>query len=152
MSRAAISVHPIPAVSVALTLLAALVGAGLASCSDASSVKSRTPSKVSRELLSLYDGYMEARRSGTPLCPDTPRLRIDEDRVIVDATATVGNAQSLEADLVALGMRHAVAYERVVSGGLPIASIPALEALGSLAFVRAAMGIPSGTAAGPCNR
>jgi len=147
MRRFAIPAYPIQRTLAVVAVVAGL-GLGGLSCSDATSVKSRTPSKVSRELLVLYDAYVDARRTGAPLCPETPRLRIEEDRVIVDATATIGNARGLAADLVALGMRHAVAYERVVSGELPISSIPALDDLGNLAFVRAAMGSPSSGATG----
>jgi len=149
MRRVASAVHR---VLLTVALAAALFAGVLASCSGASAVKSRPPSKVSRELTTLYDAYVDARRSGTPLCPDAPWLRIEDDRVVVDATAAAGDARALEADLVSLGMRHAVAYERVVSGELPIGSIPALNDLETLAFARAAMGSPSSGRASPCAR
>ena len=64
-----------------------------------------------------------------------PLLRLVADRVIIDAVAA-GNPNALRADLEALGMQDISQVGNVVSGLLPIASIDALEALGSLQFAR----------------
>jgi hypothetical protein len=93
------------------------------------------PERVSQELLALHETYGEAQRRGAAIRSDNPLLRIVDDRVLVDAVAA-GDVRALEADLVALGMRNTVALGRFVSGELPIASIPALGTLGSLAFAR----------------
>lgn len=109
---------------------------GLASASAlAGSSKAMGPEKISPELLALHEAYGEAQRSGATLRLDSPLLRIVDDRVLIDAAAT-GDARALEADLVALGMRHPAVFGRLVSGELPIPSIPALSALGSLAFAQ----------------
>jgi hypothetical protein len=60
-----------------------------------------------------------------------------DDRVVVDAVAS-GDVNALKADLVSLGMQQAVAFGRIVSGQLPISAIPAMAALPSLNFARAA--------------
>lgn len=119
--------------TVVLALLAALA-AGSA-CAIRGSFAAGKPAKVSAELLALHESYGNAQRSGAEFRPTNPLLRVVEDRVLIEAVAS-GDASVLETDLVALGMRHAAAFGAVVSGELPIVSIPALESLGSLAVVR----------------
>lgn len=106
----------------------------LAGC--ASGNASAKTGKVGPELLALSESYREAQRTGSPFRPSDPMLRVVDDRVLVDATAAT-DSEALKADLVQLGMRHAVAFGRIVSGELPIAAIPTLARLDSLAFVRA---------------
>jgi len=118
------------------TLVAGSLGSiALAGC--ASGNTSAKTGKVGPELLALSESYQQAQRTGSAFRPSDPLLMVIDDRVIVDATATT-DAQALKADLVALGMRNAVAFGRIVSGQLPISAIPALATLESLAFVRAA--------------
>ena len=95
--------------------------------------------KLSQELLALYSEYSAyvASGKGGRFQSANPLVRVHEDRVFVDATAS-GEAAVLKADLQALGMQQAVAFGRVVSGELPIRSIPALGRLESLNFARAA--------------
>ena len=95
--------------------------------------------KVGQELLALYDEYSAyvASAKGGSFHSANPLIRIHGDRVVVDATAS-GEAAVLKADLLALGMQQAVAFGRIVSGELPIRSIPALGRLESLNFARAA--------------
>lgn len=76
-----------------------------------------------------------------------PRMRVVEDRVLIDAVAA-NDVNDLKAHLVALGMRNAEVAGRIVSGQLPIAAIPAMAALSSLTFARAAMTAPHGGAGG----
>lgn len=99
--------------------------------------------KISPELLALYDAYLEAQRRGIPFSTSDPLIRIVDDRVIVDATAS-GNVGDLEADLKALGMRGTASAGRIVSGQLPISAIRALANLQSLRFVRAAASVTHG--------
>ena len=94
--------------------------------------------KVGPELKALYQAYLAGRRSGQPLVVPNPLIRVVEDRVIVDAVASDG-VDELKASLVALDMEQAVSAGRIVSGQLPIAKIPAMAALPSLRFARAAM-------------
>lgn len=115
--------------------LAAGPVAALAGCSRAG-VSAKT-GKIGPELLALHDAYREARRSGVDFQPNNPLIRVVDDRVLIDATAA-GDPRALEADLAALGMRHAAAFGRIVSGELPIAAIPTLATLETLAFARAA--------------
>ncbi len=95
--------------------------------------------KVAPELISLYDeysAYLASQRVG-PFRPTNPVVPVIDDRVVIDAVAS-GDANALKSDLVTLGMREAVVFGRVVSGQLPIPSIPALAKLSTLNFARAA--------------
>ena len=121
--------------SLALTLIAGLAAALPLAC--ASSSAAGKPAKVTPDLLALYESYREARQRGVDFHPDNPLLRVVDDRVVIDAAAT-GDVRALEADLVALGLRRAAAFGRIVSGELPIAAIPTLSTLASLAFARGA--------------
>ena len=109
----------------------------------AAAVKDGPLDKISPELLALYDAYVAARPGGGQFKPTDPLVRIVDDRVIVDATAS-GNVSALETDLKALGMRETVSAGRIVSGQLPIAAIRALANLGTLRFVRAAASVTHG--------
>jgi hypothetical protein len=93
--------------------------------------------KIGAELLALYASYREAQQRGVDFRSSNPLLRVVEDRVVIDATAA-SDVRALEADLVALGLRNAAAFGRIVSGQLPIAAIPTLDTLASLAFARPA--------------
>src|SRR5262245_34911515 len=128
----------------AVALLAAGPVGTFAFAGCASGNSSAKSSKVGPELLALSESYRDAQRTGSPFRPSDPMLRVVDDRVLVDATA-VTDSEALKADLVQLGMRHAVAFGRIVSGELPIAAIPSLATLDSLAFVRAST--PSGSSA-----
>jgi hypothetical protein len=97
----------------------------------------KSSAKVGAELRALYEAYREARQRGLPFHSDNPQWPVVEDRVVIDATAAA-DAGALETDLIGLGLRHPAAFGRMVSGQLPISAIPALDALRSLAFVRAA--------------
>jgi hypothetical protein len=121
-----------------LTLIAWLaVGSACAARGAASNSSTGGRSaKISADLLALHEAYRSARQSGAEFRPQNPLLRIVDDRVLIDATAA-DDVQALESDLVGLGMRRAAAFGRVVSGELPIAAIPSLETLRSLAFARA---------------
>ena len=109
----------------------------------ASGPDDRAWGKVGPELRALYAESQAARESGRPLRPSDPGIRLVEDRVIVDAVASV-SVNELRRDLVALGMREAATAGRIVSGQLPVAALPAVAALPSLRFVRAAMTAPHG--------
>jgi len=95
--------------------------------------------KVGQELLALYNEYSAfvASSKGEKFQSANPLVRLVGDRVVIDATAS-GEAAVLKADLQALGMQQTVAFGRIVSGELPIRSIPAMGRLESLNFARAA--------------
>ena len=102
-----------------------------------------TPPKISHELVALYDEYFSQLQSNrkepfsTTFSTSGVLVRIIDDRVLIDAVAS-GDVNALKADLVALGLRDGVSFGRVVSGQLPISSIPSLSDLASLRFARAA--------------
>jgi len=121
-----------------ITFLVLAAGSGLAAVD-----KDGPMAKISPELLALYDAYLAAQRGGIPFSPNDPLVRLVDDRVIVDATAS-GNVAALETDLRALGMRGTVSAGRIVSGQLPILAIGALANLHSLRFVRAAASVTHG--------
>jgi hypothetical protein len=99
---------------------------------------SEMSSKISPELLALYQEYSLKRDSKgqEPLSTRGVLVRIIDGYVLVDAVAS-GDVNTLKADLIALGLRDGVSFERVVSGQLPITSIPSLGELSSLRFARA---------------
>jgi hypothetical protein len=109
--------------------------------------------KIAPELIALYDEYTSHLTSERkePFRSANPRLQTVNSRVVVDAAAS-GDASVLEGDLVALGMRDGVRVGRIVSGQLPISSIPALATLSSLNFARAASGLTQEMQSGGSNR
>lgn len=128
----------------AVVAVAALAGAllpGVAACQRPvapaaeapGEVKPGVSAKISEDLLALY----QAHRDGRQRTGELSLIRVIDDRVIVDAVAA-GETQALQADLASLGMRNLAAAGRLVSGELPIAAIPRLEALDSLKFVNPA--------------
>jgi hypothetical protein len=101
--------------------------------------KDRRVSKVTEELSALYEeysAYLASGRGGV-FKPKNPLVRVIDDRVVIDAVAS-SDANVLKYDLMSLGMQEAVAFDRIVSGQLPISAIPALARLPSLNFARAA--------------
>ena len=102
-------------------------------------------SKVSQELISLYDqysSYMKSHNAGA-FQPTDRLVRVVDDRVLIDAVAS-DDVDALKADLMSLGMQQAVAFGRIVSGQLPISAIPAMAALPSLNFARASASMQRG--------
>jgi hypothetical protein len=90
-------------------------------------------------LISLYEQYSSyvASHNAGAFQPTDRLVRVVDDRVVVDAVAS-DDVNALKADLVSLGIQQAVAFGRIVSGQLPISAIPAMAALPSLNFARAA--------------
>jgi hypothetical protein len=107
--------------------------------------KAEKMSKVGQELITLYHEYSSylTSHSAKPFQPANPLVRVIDGRVVVDAIAS-GEVNVLKSDLVSLRMQRAVAFGRIVSGELPISAIPALAALPSLNFARAASGLRQG--------
>jgi hypothetical protein len=102
-------------------------------------------SKIAPELAALYDEYSAALESDKTggFRSANPLVRVIEDRVVIDAVAS-DDVNVLKADLESLGMQQAVAFGRIVSGQLPMSAIPALAALPSLNFARAATALLQG--------
>jgi len=99
--------------------------------------------KLAPELQSLYEAYRAAVTTGTPFVSANPLVRVADGRVVIDATAS-GDVEVLKNDLVALGLEHAASAGRLVSGQFPVSAIPAMAALPSLRFARAAMSATHG--------
>lgn len=99
--------------------------------------------RVSQELAVLYGEYCafsgNNEESGA-FRPPQSGLQIVDGNVFIEATASL-DSKTLRQDLVDLGAKHITVYERYVSALLPIASIPRLEALDSLAFARAVLAV-----------
>jgi hypothetical protein len=102
------------------------------------------PSKVDQALLALASSFQTYQKQGlpTPFQPPIPMVRVVEGRVVVDAVA-IDDGGTLRSALEALGLQHAASYGKMVSGQLPLAAVPQLEALGELKFIQ-----PSYMAAG----
>ena len=102
-------------------------------------------SKLGPELVSLHKEYASflAEREGGTFRSADPLVLVIDDCVAIDAVAA-GKVNVLKKDLESLGMQQAVAYGRIVSGQLPISAIPAIAALPSLNFAKAALALPQG--------
>jgi hypothetical protein len=110
--------------------------------SPATQLKSERASKMAPELINLHDEYSAhlASKSKNAFRPSNTLLQIVDERVVIDAVAA-GETSTLQADLVALGMQNSVTFGRMVSGQLPISSLPKLASLSSLNFARPAVGL-----------
>jgi len=132
-----------------LYLILALFVVSSASCTPTSAQTTEAKvggmSKVAPELAALYNeysSYLASHKAGVFRSND-PLVRVIDDRVVVDAVAS-GDVNALKSDLMSLGMQQAVAFGRIVSGQLPISAIPAMAALPSLNFARAASALLQG--------
>lgn len=130
-----------------LAVAATLIGGLSSACSSATpamdprpaaQAQMKSPTKIAAELLALHEQYARALARGAEFRAESTALRVVDDRVVIDATAS-SDGRQLEADLASLGLRHPATYGRVVSGQLPIAAIPQLETVPSLAFARASV-------------
>jgi hypothetical protein len=108
-------------------------------CALADTRKDKEMTKISRDLVALYDEYVlyQQKRESAAFTPSNPGVRVSEGHVMIDAVAS-GDADALRADLEALGLLQAAAFGRMVSGRLPIEAIDDLAALASLQFARPA--------------
>ena len=132
-----------------LYLILALFVVSSASCTPTSAqtteAKGGGMSKVAPELAALYNeysSYLASHKAGVFRSND-PLVRVIDDRVVVDAVAS-GDVNTLKSDLMSLGMQQPVAFGRIVSGQLPISAIPAMTALPTLNFARAASALLQG--------
>lgn len=123
---------------VVVALFSAISGCTSADSHRVVSVSESSP-RISPELIALYYEYSSqpAAARKEPFRTGNVLVRIIDDHVLVDAVAS-GDVNVLKADLVALGLRDGVSFGRVVSGQLPISSIPSLSELASLGLARAA--------------
>ena len=98
--------------------------------------------KLADSLVNLYDQYALylTQRSAVPFGSSDPLVKLVDNRVVVDAVASE-DVNLLKADLESLGMQHAIAFGRFVSGQLPLSSIPAVARLTSLRFARSVVAI-----------
>jgi hypothetical protein len=104
-----------------------------------SAINGKENSRVSNHLLKLHNEYEIHLQTMAPSVfrPSDPVLRMLDGAVVVDAVAT-GDADMLRISLEGLGLRNASVFGRVVSGLLPIESIPQLDNVAELNFVRPA--------------
>ena len=132
-----------------LPLFVALVIPWAGGCASTASTESRSAqakgdraSKIAPELIALHDEYSAhlASKGKNAFRSSNTLLQIVDGRVVIDAVAA-GEASALQADLVAFGMQNSVTFGRMVSGQLPISSIPKLTSLSSLNFARPAVGL-----------
>jgi hypothetical protein len=123
-----------------LLIVLLFCGGCMPSESTPAAAKEQRASKIAPELIALHQEYAAhlAASSQEPFRSRNKLLQIVDGHVIIDAVAA-GETSALRGDLTALGMRNAVSFGRMVSGQLPIAAIPQLAKLPSLAFARAAV-------------
>src|ERR1044071_10291782 len=111
---------------------------------SAQPAKDSSMAKLAAPLLNLHDQYAAhlVKRSGTLFTSPDPLIRLVDDLVVIDAVAS-GDVNALKGDLESLGMQHAVAFGRIVSGQLPVSMIPAAARLRSLRFARSVVAVTS---------
>ena len=104
--------------------------------------KKTASTKVSRELIVLYEEFVAHRASGStePFQPRGALIRIRDERVLIDFSAR-GEGQVLRQELQSLGVSEATAFRDMVSGWLPIEAIPRLGQLEHLRVARAARAV-----------
>jgi hypothetical protein len=126
---------------VVLGLLSSPAGCATAATETRAGAGQRA-AKIAPELIALHDEYASYLASGRnqPFRSANPLLQIVGRYVVVDAVAS-GDGSVLQGDLLALGMLDSVRVGRIVSGQLPITSLPALAELTSLNFMRAASAV-----------
>jgi len=109
---------------------------------SAQSAKNGPMAKLAHSLVNLHEQYTTylAQRSAVPFSSGDPLVTLADNRVVVDAVASE-DVNALKADLESLGMQHAVAFGRIVSGQLPVSAIPAAARLTGLRFARSAVAI-----------
>jgi hypothetical protein len=103
-------------------------------------------SRVSSDLLDLFEQFTEYTESGKPpeqFHPAGTGLRLDSGLVLIDAASDTSGALLME-ELERLGLDDGAAVGRMVSGWLPIASIGDLGEVDHLQFVRGS-GVSTGS-------
>ncbi len=102
-----------------------------------------SPAKTTPGVRALYEEFVRYRKArgagqavGEFFSAKTMAV-LDGEGVVVDISA-YGDARALAADLEALGMTRVYVFGQMVSGTLPIAALPAAEALRNLRFMRLA--------------
>src|SRR5262249_4548614 len=108
--------------------------------------KDARSAKITPALIELHEQQLvrDAQGSRAALRAPNRRMNLVGELVIVDAVAE-DDAETLRAELEALGMQNAVVSGRIVSGELPVSAIAAAGDLRSLRFAREAS---AGTHAG----
>ncbi len=101
-------------------------------------------SKVSHDLLAIYNEYQAYQKQADAKAPGVPAFkssnslaRIVEEHVVIDAVAA-GDPKVLASELEKLGLKGVAVFGSMVSGRLPISAIPALKTLEALKFARPA--------------
>jgi hypothetical protein len=114
-------------------------GGGSASAQNA---KKDPMAKLAHSLVNLHEQYTTylAQRSAVPFSSSDPLVRLADNRVVIDAVASQ-DVNGLKADLESLGMQHAVAFGRMVSGQLPVSALAAAASMASLQFAQLATAI-----------
>ncbi|HYB40426.1 MAG TPA: S8 family serine peptidase [Candidatus Methylomirabilis sp.] len=119
----------------AAAMLAAFIA--IAGAAGRAEAKDGQNPKIRPALSALYAEHAAAAlQNGVAFVSRNTRARLVDDRVVVDAIADGDDGTALEAELAALGMKNRSVFGRVVSGELPISSIPSLAGVKSLRFAR----------------
>jgi hypothetical protein len=104
----------------------------------------KSSSKLSEPLTKLYESYapassLRADAKSKPSLEDIPMMKymqIKGDRVLVDITVKEFNNKT-RVQLENMGLQINAVYGRVVSGTVPIASLPLFESAGIIKFIKA---------------
>lgn len=104
----------------------------------------KSSSKLSEPLTKLYESYapassLRADAKSKPSMEDIPMMKymqIKGDRVLVDITVKEYNNKT-RLQLENMGLKINAVYGRVVSGTVPITSLPSFESAGIIKFMKA---------------
>jgi len=101
----------------------------------------KSAGKIDPALAAVQSEYTRSSRRNARggFQSENPLLQIAGDRIIVDIVAQSTNVQSLRASLEAAGMQVTGVFGRVISGWLPVGSIPALQAMPQLRYAKPAL-------------
>jgi subtilisin family serine protease len=104
----------------------------------------KTSSRLSSDLKKLYDDngarakvVQSTKKPTQPEDAMNAYLQIKGDKVVVDVTVK-GDVQAARAELVKMGFQVKASYGRVISGLIPIRSLPQLESAASIRFAKPA--------------
>ena len=102
----------------------------------------KAPSKLSPDLKNLYQTHVPnakiAESTAKPAPPGTPQnkfMQVKGDKVVVDITVK-DDINTAKAELQRLGLQVTGVYGRVISGIIPIRSLPQLDSAASIRWAR----------------
>ena len=127
-----------------LSLHAQVKGDPAANGTTPTLVPQKTSSRLSPDLKKLYDNkgarakiVQSTKKPTLPEDAMNTYIQIKGDKVVVDVTVK-GDAQAARTELQKMGFQFKASYGRVISGLMPISSLPQLESAATIRFAKPA--------------